>query len=96
LSIDRIDNNSGYNPNNCRWATNTTQQSNIRSSVFSEHQISLIKEMKSKGNTIEEISNMLSISDKKAIGNHYYKKDAVSNEIDKIQDYRIELDNLIS
>jgi hypothetical protein len=30
LSIDRIDNNKGYFPSNCRWATATVQQRNKR------------------------------------------------------------------
>ena len=30
LTIDRIDNNKGYNPTNCRWVDNKAQQNNKR------------------------------------------------------------------
>ncbi len=33
-SLDRIDNNKGYEPGNCRWATSYEQQNNKRSSRF--------------------------------------------------------------
>ena len=34
LSIDRIDNNKGYSPDNCKWSTRQEQNDNKRSSRF--------------------------------------------------------------
>lgn len=36
LTIDRIDNNKGYSPNNCRWVTNKVQARNKKTSVYIE------------------------------------------------------------
>jgi hypothetical protein len=36
LSIDRINNNSGYNPKNCRWTDRKTQNNNTRRTILTE------------------------------------------------------------
>lgn len=37
LTLDRIDNNKGYSPENCRWVTRTVQMNNTRRNRFVEY-----------------------------------------------------------
>lgn len=37
LSIDRIDNDKGYSPDNCRWVDKITQQNNTSSNLYLEY-----------------------------------------------------------
>lgn len=43
MQIDRIDNDRGYEPSNCRWVTTTTQRRNRRDSPFTDDDVRWIR-----------------------------------------------------
>lgn len=51
--LDRIDNNKGYSPSNCRWASYKISQDNRRCTIWLE--------FKNKRHTLKEWSDLLGI-----------------------------------
>ena len=43
LSIDRIDNNTGYSPDNCRWVTSKIQNNNKSNNIIIDNESLTIK-----------------------------------------------------
>lgn len=66
LTIDRIDNNKGYNPNNCRWVDNYTQSNNTRKTI--------IIEIENKKYSAKQFCTLLNINYQKFLyGFHKFK-----------------------
>lgn len=62
LQIDRIDNNSGYSPANCRFVTPAVNMRNRGDTVLTEYTAALVRHMHlSEGKSAKEISKLLRI-----------------------------------
>ncbi len=62
LTIDRVDSNGDYSPDNCRWADNITQRRN-RSSVMLNFQIAqLMRRLRQDGMKVVELAEVWGVS----------------------------------
>lgn len=59
MTIDRIRNEEGYSPNNCRWATTEVQSNNKRTNVIWEDESLSVKQLAERANVPRTSLNKL-------------------------------------
>ncbi len=80
LTIDRINNDAGYSPENCRWVTKAIQNRNSRSCTIVEY--------KGEKHCIKEWCEILNLPYGSVISRHRYGWDAVKMFETPFRSYR--------
>ena len=62
LTIDRLDGNKGYSPENCRWATRKEQNRNREYNKLNYRKAERIREFRKVGISRKELAELFSVS----------------------------------
>lgn len=62
MTIDRLDNNRNYDPDNCRWATHAQQSQNLRSNKLNAESVKRISELIDLGESIATLASKFDVS----------------------------------